>query len=243
MRARIRCEYCRRREKKFAAPPHKWRPAQTYGKFRILPFHRPNNAEIKSFRRQVRMFPPTTHEVTQLLRAWSDGDRQALDRLVPLVEAELHRLAQIYLRREQAGHTLQTSDLVNETYLRLIDWKNAQWESRAQFFGVAAGLMRRVLVDHARRRNYQKRGGDAIRVSLAEAEGVNAGRDADIVALNDALRDLAKLDKRRGRIVEMKFFVGLDVEEIAEALAVSPRTVAREWEMARAWLFRQLSAQ
>src|SRR5262245_50503061 len=160
------------------------------------------------------MFPPTTHEVTQLLQAWSEGHRQALDRLIPLVEAELHRLALIYLRREQAGHMLQTSDLVNETYLRLIDWKNAQWESRAQFLGVAAGLMRRVLVDHSRRRNYQKRGGDAIRVSLAEAERVSAGRDVDIVALNDALRDLAKLDERRGKIVEMKFFGGLAAEEI-----------------------------
>ncbi|MGH9939258.1 MAG: sigma-70 family RNA polymerase sigma factor [Blastocatellia bacterium] len=189
------------------------------------------------------MFSPTTHEVTRLLRAWSEGDRQALEQLVPLVEAELHRLARIYLRRERAGHTLQTTELVNEAYLRLIDWKDVQWESRTQFFGIAAGLMRRVLVDHARRRNYQKRGGEAIRVSLAEAEGVGAGRDADVVALNDALDDLAKLDERRGRIVEMKFFGGLAVEEIAEVLAVSPRTVAREWELARAWLFRQLSAQ
>ena len=180
-------------------------------------------------------------EVTQLLQAWSAGDRQALDQLIPLVEAELHRLARIQLRRERAGHTLQTSALVNEAYLRLIDWKDVQWESRTQFFGVAAGLMRRVLVDHARRRNYQKRGGEAIRVSLAEAEGASGGPDVDVVALHEALDVLEKLDERRSKIVEMKFFGGLAVEEIAEALSVSPRTVAREWELARAWLFHQLS--
>jgi len=187
------------------------------------------------------MSTPTTHEVTRLLQAWSNGDRQALEQLVPLVEAELHRLAQIHLRRERAGHTLETMALVNEAYLRLIDWKGAQWESRAQFFSVAAGLMRRVLVDHARRRNYQKRGGAAIRVSLAEAEGASGGPDVDVIALHDALDELAKLDERRSKIVEMKFFGGLAVAEIAEVLSISPRTVAREWELARAWLFHQLS--
>lgn len=181
------------------------------------------------------------HEVTQLLRRWSAGDRQAFEQLVPLVEAELHRLAQRQLRRERAGHTLQTTALVNEAYLRLIDWQDAQFESRAQFFGVAAGLMRRVLVDHARRRNYQKRGGAALRVSLTDVEGVGAAPDADIVALNEALDDLEKLDQRRSKIVELKFFGGLTVAEIAEVLAVAPRTVAREWELARAWLFHQLS--
>jgi RNA polymerase sigma-70 factor, ECF subfamily len=181
------------------------------------------------------------HEVTRLLRAWSAGDRQALDRLVPLVESELHQLAQIQLRRERAGHTLQTAALVNEAYLRLVDWEDVQFESRAQFFGVAAGLMRRVLVDHARRRNYQKRGGETIRVSLAEAERVSGGLDTDIIALHDALNELEKLDERRSKIVELKFFGGLAAGEIAKVLSISPRTVAREWELARAWLFHQLS--
>lgn len=181
------------------------------------------------------------HEVTQLLRAWSTGDLQALEQLAPLVEAELHRLAQIQLSRERAGHTLQTTALVNEAYLRLIDWEDVRFESRAQFFGVAAGLMRRVLVDHARRRNYQRRGGETIRVSLAEAEGAGIAPDADIVALNAALDDLEKLDERRSKIVELKFFGGLAVAEIAKVLSISERTVAREWELARAWLFYQLS--
>jgi RNA polymerase sigma factor (TIGR02999 family) len=187
------------------------------------------------------MSDSSAHEVTQLLQAWSNGDQQALERLVPLVEAELHRLAQIHLRRERAGHTLQTTALVNEAYVRLIEWQGAQFESRTQFFGVAAGLMRRVLVDHARRRGFQKRGGaGALRVSLAEAEG-RAAREADLVALDDALSALEKLNPRHSRIVELKFFGGLAVNEIAEVLALSPRTIAREWEVARVWLFRQLS--
>jgi RNA polymerase sigma factor (TIGR02999 family) len=187
------------------------------------------------------MSTPSSHEVTQLLRAWSKGDRQALEQLVPLVEAELHRLAQLHLRRERTGHTLQTTALVNEAYLRLINWKDVEWESRTQFFGVAAGLMRRVLVDHARRRRYQKRGGAALRVSLTEAEGQGSPREADFVALNDALEALEQFDPRRSKIVELKFFGGLAVAEIAQVLALSPRTVAREWELARAWLFHQLS--
>jgi RNA polymerase sigma factor (TIGR02999 family) len=187
------------------------------------------------------MSNPTTHEVTQLLKSWSNGDQQALEKLVPLVEAELRRLAKILLSRERAGHTLQTMDLVNEAYLRLFDWTDAQWESRAQFLGVAASLMRRVLVDHARRRNFLKRGGNAIRVSLTEAEAAIDGPDMNIVALHDALDELEKLDQRRGKIVELKFFGGLAVDEISEALSISPRTVAREWESARAWLFLRLS--
>ena len=182
-----------------------------------------------------------TQEVTQLLRAWSSGDEAALGRLIPLVEAELHRLAQIHLRGERSGHTLQTTALVNEAYLRLIDWQAVEWQNRAHFFGIAAKLMRRVLVDHARHRNFQKRGGDAVRVSLTEAENVGVAREADVVALNDALEDLEKFDPRRSRIVELKFFGGLEMAEIAEVLSVSPRTAAREWELARAWLFRQLS--
>lgn len=186
---------------------------------------------------------PTTsaHKVTNLLRAWNDGDEEALQQLIPLVEAELHRLAQIRLRGERVGHTLQTTILVNEAYLRLIDWKDIKWQNRAQFFGIAAGLMRRVLVDHARRRNFQKRGGDAIHVSLSQADGVSADLDAEVVALHDALDDLEKIDPRRSRIVELKFFAGLTVEEIAEVMSLSPRAIAREWELARVWLFRQLS--
>jgi RNA polymerase sigma-70 factor, ECF subfamily len=187
------------------------------------------------------MSAPSKHEITQLLRDWSAGDRQALEQLAPLVEAELYRLAQMQLRRERAGHTLQTAALVNEAYLRLIDWQDVEWESRTQFFGVSAGLMRRVLVDHARRRNYQKRGGRVIRVSLTDAEGASGAPDADIIALHEALDELEKLDVRRSKIVELKFFGGLTVDEIAAALSIAPRTVAREWELARAWLFRQLS--
>ncbi len=183
------------------------------------------------------------HEVTQLLRAWGSGDQEALEKLVPLVEAELHRLAHKHLSHERSGHTLQTTALVNEAYLRLFDWENVQFESRTQFFGVAANLMRRVLVDHARRRNYQKRGGDAIRVSLAVAAGMINTPDADILALSKALDELEKFDKRRAKLVELKFFGGLAVTEIAEILSISERTVAREWELARVWLFHELSKE
>lgn len=185
---------------------------------------------------------PTTHEVTQLLMAWSDGDESALDQLVPLVEAELHRLAKLYLSQERPGHTLQTTALVNEAYLRLIDWKNVHWQNRAHFFGVSAGLMRRILVDHARSRHYRKRGGDATRVSLSEAEETPRECSADLVALDQALDNLAALDARKSRIVELRFFWGLSVEEMAEVLKVSPRTVMRERNSAKAWLYHELSA-
>ncbi len=188
------------------------------------------------------MAASSAQEVTQLLRAWSEGDESALARLIPLVEAELHRLAQNHLRGERPCHTLQATALVNEAYLRMVDLKKTQWQNRAQFFGLAAKLMRHVLVDHARNRNYQKRGGDAIRISLAEADTTSAPYDADLVALNDALEDLEKFDPRRSRIVELKFFGGLEVAEIAEVLSTSERTVYREWELARAWLFLQLSS-
>jgi RNA polymerase sigma-70 factor, ECF subfamily len=186
---------------------------------------------------------PPSQDITLLLRAWCAGDQQALEQLVPLVEAELHRLAQIHLQRERVGHTLQTTALVNEAYLRLIEWKGVQFENRVQFFSVAAGLMRRVLVDHARRRNFQKRGGTALRVSLTEAEREHAAHEADVEALNEALERLEQLDPRRSRIVELKYFGGLKVAEIAESLALAPRTVAREWELARAWLFHELSGR
>ena len=180
------------------------------------------------------------HEVTQMLLAWNDGDETALERLIPHVEAELHRLAQLYLSRERPGHSLQATALVNEAFLRLIDSKFRYWQNRAHFFGVAAKLMRHVLVDHARRRN-QKRGGDLLRVSLAEAENVAEARTADVIALDEALNNLATFDPRKSRIVELKFFGGLSEEEIAEVMKLSLRTVQRGWNLARAWLYSELS--
>ncbi|MBL8169028.1 MAG: sigma-70 family RNA polymerase sigma factor [Acidobacteria bacterium] len=182
-----------------------------------------------------------TPSVTQLLLAWSNGDAEALEQLVPLVQAELRRIAKRYMRRERAGHLLQTSALVNEAYLRLIDWQNVQWESRAHFFGVAAQLMRRVLVDEARERNQLKRGGDALRVSLSEAEEESNERPMDLLALDDALKTLAKLDSRKSEVVVLRFFGGLSLDESAEFLKISRRTVAREWDFAKTWLFRELS--
>ena len=183
----------------------------------------------------------SSHEVTQLLRAWSNGDEAALDRLAPLVESELHRLADSYLRRERPGHTLQTTALVNEAYMRLIDDTGVRWENRAHFYGIAAQLMRRILVDHARRRQKLKRGGDQLRVSLAEAETVVETQNADIVALDDALTSLSEFDERKSKIVELKFFGGLSEEAIAEVLKISLRTVQREWNLARAWLYQELA--
>jgi len=181
------------------------------------------------------------HEVTRLLRAWSDGDEAALARLAPLVEAELHRLAGSYLRRERPGHTLQTTALVNEAYLRLIDDSAVEWRNRAHFYGIAAQLMRRILVDHARRRRKLKRGGDPLRVSLAEAENAALESSPDIIALDEALSSLAKLDARKSQIVELKFFGGMQEEAIAEVLKISLRTVQREWNLARAWLYNELA--
>jgi RNA polymerase sigma factor (TIGR02999 family) len=183
------------------------------------------------------------HEITSLLKAWSKGDQTALDRLVPLIYDELYRLARGYLKRESPGHPLQVTALVNEAYVRLANWKEAQWENRAHFFGVAAQLMRRVLVDFARHRDYEKWGGGKQHIQLAEAASLGTQRDADFVALDDALKSLAALDARKSQIVELKFFGGLSVEEIAEVLKTSPRTVMREWSLARAWLFRELNGK
>jgi RNA polymerase sigma factor (TIGR02999 family) len=188
------------------------------------------------------MTNPTSHEVTQLLAAWGDGDGEALERLVPVVHAELRRLARRYLSRERQGHTLQTSALINEAYARLINWKEARFENRAHFFGVTAQLMRRILVDFARSRP-RAEGEVARHVPLDEALVVSAERDPDLVALDEALVELAKLDERKARVVEMKFFGGLSVEEMAEVLKVSEVTVMREWAKARAWLYRELSAK
>ena len=181
------------------------------------------------------------HDVSQLLLAWSDGDRRALEELMPLVYDELRRLARRYMGRERRGHTLQTSALVNEAYLRLVDQREVRWQSRAHFFGIAAQLMRRILVDHARRRGYEKRGGGALQVSLDEAMIVSQDRAAEVVALDEALRALAEIDARKSQIVELRFFGGLSIEEAAEVLQVSPGTVMREWTLAKAWLKREMT--
>lgn len=180
-------------------------------------------------------------DVTQLLVDYSNGKREALDVLTPLVYGELRNLAARYLRRERSGHTLQSTALVHEAYLRLIDQNQVRWQNRAHFFGVAAQMIRRILVDHARTRHAQKRGGNARKLSLDEAVGLPEQRDLDIVALDDALKLLAELDPRQSKVIELRFFGGLSIEETAEALGISPATVKREWVTARAWLLRQLS--
>jgi RNA polymerase sigma factor (TIGR02999 family) len=189
------------------------------------------------------MKSPSQNEVTQLLLAWSDGDQTALEELTPLVYAELHRLAERYMRRERAGHPLQTTALVNEAYVRLIDLRQVQWRNRAHFFGVAAQLMRHILVDFARKRLQAERGGYKHQVSLDGAAVVSKERSADFIALDDALKGLAEIDPRKSQIVELRFFGGLSVEETAEALKVSPRAVQREWGLARDWIYRELSKE
>ena len=179
-------------------------------------------------------------EITQLLVAWGDGDEAALEELTPLVYQQLHRLAHHYLSNERPGHTLQTSALVNEAYVRLIDWKNVRWQNRAHFFGVSAQLMRRILVDFARSRRYEKRGGGDVALALDEVVLISGEKSADLVALDEALVSLAKLDARQSRVVELRFFGGLSVEETAEVLQVSESTVKREWSLARAWLRREM---
>jgi RNA polymerase sigma factor (TIGR02999 family) len=183
----------------------------------------------------------SSHEVTRLLRAWSEGDEAALARLTPLVESELHRLADSFLRRERPDHTLQATALVNEAYVRLIDDSAVRWQNRAHFYGIAAQVMRRILVDHARRRRKLKRGGDRLQVSLSEAETVAQTPNVDILALDDALTSLSEFDERKSKIVELKFFGGLGEEAIAEVLKISLRTVQREWSLARAWLYQELA--
>jgi RNA polymerase sigma factor (TIGR02999 family) len=186
---------------------------------------------------------PGPHEITRLLLAWSKGDREALDRLFPLVYDELRRLAKSYMRKERARHTLQTTALIHEAYLRLIDAGQVEWRSRAHFFGVAARAMRQILVAMARDRGCQKRGGGARQVSLDEAMMIDEGLDEDLVALDEALGELAQFDARKAQVVEMRFFGGLTEDEIAEALGVSTETVRRDWRLARSWLRRQLSVE
>jgi RNA polymerase sigma factor (TIGR02999 family) len=180
-------------------------------------------------------------ETTRLLKAWREGDETALERLVPLVDAEMRRLARHYLRQERPGHILQTTALVNEAWAPLINWPDVSWQNRAHFIGLAAQLMRRVLVDEARRRQAQKYGADAVQVSLANAEGIAHEKGADLVALDDALNELSTFDERQSKIVELRFFGGLSMEETGEALKISARTVQREWSLAQAWLYRELS--
>ncbi|MEZ5428510.1 MAG: sigma-70 family RNA polymerase sigma factor [Pyrinomonadaceae bacterium] len=183
-----------------------------------------------------------SQEVTELLRKWSGGDRQALEELTPIIYAELYRIAKRYMGRERREHTLQTTALVNEAYLRLIDWKSAKWENRAHFFGVSAQLMRKILVDFARKRaRVDER--SVPHLPLDEALTVSAEKDADLVALDHALSELAAFDERKARIVELKFFGGLKVDEIAEVLGISGVTVMREWQKARAWLFLELNRE
>jgi RNA polymerase sigma factor (TIGR02999 family) len=184
---------------------------------------------------------PSSQNITRLLHDWRNGDQSALDRLMPLVYEELRRMANHYMRNERRGHTLQTSALVNEAYLRLVDHENIEWQNRAHFFGVAAQAMRRILVDHARTRNYQKRGGGAQQVSLDEAMTLAGDRAAELIALDDALRELARMDERKSRVVELRYFGGLSLEETAEALSVSIPTVTRDWNTAKAWLMREIS--
>jgi RNA polymerase sigma factor (TIGR02999 family) len=178
--------------------------------------------------------------VTALLVAWSGGDQSALDALTPMVHQELHRLAARYIAGERPGHILQATALVNEAYVRLVDWKAVQWQNRAHFFGMAARIMRRVLVDVARTRRRAKRGGGQLHVTLSEAADVPAGAHVDLVALDDALKNLETLDARQSRVVELRFFGGLSLEETAHVLGVSVGTVRRDWSLARAWLFREL---
>jgi RNA polymerase sigma factor (TIGR02999 family) len=189
--------------------------------------------------------PSTPHaeDVTQLLLAWSRGDRTAGDQLLPVIYAELHRRAAAAMRREQDGHTLQPTALVHEAYMRLVDQRRVEWQNRAQFYGVAAQLMRRILIDHAREHLAQKRGGGAHQVTLSGIEAVPDDDPVDVLALHEALERLARLDARQARLVELRYFGGLSIEETAEALDVSPATVKREWATARAWLKRELAGQ
>lgn len=184
----------------------------------------------------------STHEITQLLVAWNHGDQAALEALSPLINQELRRLAKHYMAGERQGHVLQPTALVNEAWLRLIDWQNVEWQNRAHFFSLAAQMMRHTLMEYARAQQREKRGGrEGVQVSLSEAANVAPERSADLIALDDALQTLEKLDPRQARVVELRFFGGLSQEETAEALHVSVGTVRRDWSLAEAWLFRELN--
>jgi RNA polymerase sigma factor (TIGR02999 family) len=185
-------------------------------------------------------YPSPPHEITQLLEEWSNGNQAALDRLYPLVYEELRRLAHRYLVRERKGHTMQTTELINEAYLRLVNQRDVHWANRAHFFGISSQIMRRILIDNARRYRCAKRGGGARRISLDEAAEVAKDRAGELLKLDEALNALARIDPRRSRVVELRFFGGLANEEIAALLKISPNTVTRDWNMARAWLYQEL---
>jgi RNA polymerase sigma factor (TIGR02999 family) len=184
---------------------------------------------------------PESHEISQLLRAWSNGDKDALEKLMPLVYDQLRQIARRHMDRQGAGHTLQTTALIHEAYLRLVDQKEAHWQNRAHFFAVAARAMRHILVDYARARHAAKRGGETRLLSLDEAAAVSEERTSELVALDDALENLAAVDRRKCQVVELRYFGGLSVEETAEVLKISPETVMRDWRLARTWLLRELS--
>ena len=186
---------------------------------------------------------PSSHEVTRLLKAWSGGDEEALEKLTPLVYRQLHQIAQRYMAGERSGHTLQTTALVNEAYLRLVDCGQVNWQDRAHFFAISANLMRRILIDFARSRGYLKRGGAVPHISLEEAPAVCNEPDVNLVALDDALKALSAIDERKSKVVELRFFGGLNVEEAAEVLGVSSDTVIRDWRLAKIWLLRELSRE
>lgn len=183
--------------------------------------------------------PP--NEITEQLIAWSNGDAAALDKLIPVVYQELRRMADQYLRREDLSHSLQPTALVHEAYLRLIDQTKVEWQNRAHFFGVAAQMMRRILIDHAKTKHRLKRGGTAIKVSLDENVNISQERATELIALDDALQELAQMDERKSRIVELRYFGGLSVDETAQVLGVSDKTVMRDWNLAKAWLYQQLT--
>lgn len=187
------------------------------------------------------MTRPPQHDITKLLAEWSDGNQSALDRLYPLVYDELHRLARRYMSRERKGHTLQTTALINEAYVRLVDQKHVHWANRSHFFAISAQIMRRILIDHARRHAYAKRGGGAQQVSLEEVAAVAPDPGRELIRLDEALKSLAEMDPRRSQVVELRYFGGLNNEEIAGVLKISENTVTRDWNMARAWLYQQLS--
>ena len=186
------------------------------------------------------MNEPPPNEITERLIAWGAGDRAALDQILPIVYQELRRMAGNYLRQENPGHTLQPTALVHEAWLRLIDQARVDWRNRAQFFGVAAQMMRRILVDHAKAKHREKRGGEAVKLSLDETINLSQERAADLLALDDAIGELTRVDERKSRVVELRYFGGFSVEETAQILGVSPETVMRDWKMAKAWLYQQI---
>ena len=185
---------------------------------------------------------PHTPEITEILRNWADGENGSLDELMPLVYDELHRQAKRHLRRENKGHTLQTSALIHEAYIKLVGQRSTNWQNRSHFFAIASQMMRRILVDHARTKHREKRGGDGVKLALDEAMAVaESDSSVDLIALDDALTRLEKLDKQQSRVVELRYFSGLSLDDVADLLKISPSTAARDWAMAKAWLHRELT--